>query len=667
MPNRKYYEFQSWDLIPVSKEEKTFDLLVPKGARVRAVQLEVSGEPHTFWENLMDPKKGATVTPFEADTGDGWKGLVVDFHALRATNYLRIKAIWTNSGSKRYCRLQAWAGITWHQPEPMESYVLELLKNEEMKAGFPELEVQKLMLSFHNSDPPTDSDAGSTMLATTLTQLELSCRSVPSNLPLRIGDGPPFWTHYGPLAKALKTPDFAGALNEYLASDVLPEGEQEHRVPLTIRSDTLGQVRVSLVTFDYFYVVDRFADNAAEKTLTFACQGPWTQTVEFELRAEAEVQKATVNLSGTFADDRFIEGYRPMDAAVEEYAAMVSPDYWPAQEIVLAESVTLAGVDLCLARLSEKAELTVEVQSDVNQAPSGAALATAELSLDPTTGEACWYCLALPSPAELAANKSYWLVLKGKEGQASWQARSGEAELKTLSYSKDEGISWASYDLTLWGRGVKMAGQFRLRHLPSAYSLPIVVSAGTDNNLSLEKVDSSVDFRESLAATGKALLSITAKSEGQLTLSNLRIEYGLVKPSEEEIRPGPLAEQGVQIIDGVGLAYAERLREVGVETLTQLAELDLSLVQVDVPTVRLQEFQRKAEMALSVEIEATTFTPLLDLTVSEVLRTPVVQLSDRARQPMAVIRQLRRNLITLQVALDNAFLDRMTLRDLTEV
>jgi hypothetical protein len=689
------YAAQSWDLTPVSEEEKTFHLLLPKGAQVRSAQLEVRGAPLVFWEDLMSPNYGATVTPGQENDEGAWadlaqESLVVDFHALRATNRLRIEATWPSSGN-RYCRLQPWAGITWHQPEPVASYVLPpngtgIPLGAVTEADFPELEVQKMMLSFHDDNDPPENDDW-TMQAVALSQLELFCRSTPSNLSLRVGDGPPFWTHRGPLSKALGTPDFAEALNEYLAGDALPKGEPEHSVPLTIRSDTLGEVEISLATLDHFFVVDRFVGDATEKTLTFACQGPWTQIAEFELPAEAEVQSATVHLAGLFADDRFVDGYGPMDTADEEFATMVSPDHWAAQEIVPAESVTLSGVDLYLTRISERVELIVEIQSDVKQAPSGVASATVQLSLQPDNDGPRWHCLDLPSPAELEADKRYWLVLKAEEGQVNWQAQSGKTPLRTLSYSQDEGTSWTGHDLALWGQSVKIAGRFRLRHLPATYSPPIGMSIElTDIDLSgltsSEEMVFNADFTEHLTIPGKVPLGITAHTMGQLTLSSLRIEYKLpVEPSEEseeeepseeetpkeESQWGLLAEQDVQIIHGVGSRYAEELKKVGIETLSQLAELDPFTVAINIPQVRLFEFQRKAEVAIRVKISAGTFAPLLDLYVSDILKTPrssFAELDEKAPQAWAQLDALMKDLRTLQVVLDDDFLAECRLGDL---
>jgi hypothetical protein len=691
----KDYAAQSWDLTPVSEEEKTFHLLLPKGAQVRSAQLEIRGAPFVFWEDLMAPGYGATVTPGEENDEGAWsdlaqKSIVVDFHALRATNRLRIEAAWASSGS-RYCRLQPWAGVTWYQPEPVGSYVLPpngtgITPGAATEADFPELEVQKMMLSFHaNGTPPTVGDW--TMEAVTLSQLGLFCRSTPSNLSLRVGDGPPFWMHRGPLAKALGTPDFAEALNEYLTSDELPAGQQEHSVPLTIRSDTVGEVQASVAVLDHFFVVDRFADGAAEKDLIFDCQGPWAQTAEFELPAEAEVQGATIHLAGSFADDRFVEGYGPTDAIGEEFATMISPDHWAAQEIVPAENTALTGVDLLLMQISDNAEITAEIQSGVKQAPSGVALATVQLSLQLDKDDPYWHCLDLSSPAELEADKGYWLVLKAEEGQVNWQAQSSATPLRTLSYSQDEGTSWTDHNLTPWGQGTKIAGRFRLRHLPATYSPPIEMSIGlTDIDLSgltsSEEMVFNADFTEHLTVSGKVPLGITAHTMGQLTLSSLRIEYKLpVEPSEEPAEEGPpeketpgeegppglLVEQGVRIIHGVGARYAEELRKGGIETLSQLAELDPFTVGINIPRVRLFEFQRKAEVAMRVEISTEAFAPLLDRYVRDILNTPrssFTELAEEAPQAWAQLDALIKDLRTLQMVLDDDFLAESRLGDL---
>ena len=664
MPGTQDDSSQSWNVAPVSRQETTLDLLVPRGAQVQAVRLTVTGKSYPFSENLLDPQVGATVAEFlPTGANSGIGGLVADMHGLWAAHGLSIQATWT-TGTNRHCHLQAWAGTTWQKPEPRNCYVLQLTKGTSKRYSFPEFEVQKMMLVFYDTDTPTETTP---TMNTALDELTLDCSSVPFNLSLRIGDAPPFWTNAAPLVGTLTTPDFAQALDDYLAGDVLPEGQQEHHVPLIIRSDTLGEVAIALDAFDYFFVVDRFADGTAEKALSFACPGPWTQIVEVDLPAGAEIQKATVDLAVSCGDDRFVKGHGPEAEASGPYAAMVSADRWTAQEVVLDGDAVLTGVDLCLGRMSEAARVAVEVQADVNGAPSGVALVEIECSLDPASDRACWHCLALPTPLALSAQKSYWLILKGREGQASWQARSVAAPSPSLCTSKDAGSSWTGYDQTL--EGVRIAGSIRLRHLPQAWLPPIEMNVGRAR-IDLGKfaqpdsAEFSVDLKEALTVTGRVPLSITAASAGQLTLSNLRIEYCPAEAAGETA--GPLAGWDVEILEGVGRVYAGRLRESGVTTLAQLVQVDPARLQAGIPQKRLLELQHKAEMALGVEIDARQFAPLLDLMVGEILRTSAVELSRRTGLPPATIEPLRKALRSLLVVLDSAAVNRMRLRELIE-
>lgn len=137
-------------------------------------------------------------------------------------------------------------------------------------------------------------------------------------------------------------------------------------------------------------------------------------------------------------------------------------------------------------------------------------------------------------------------------------------------------------------------------------------------------------------------------------------------PPEETVPPSPLGGQSVQIIDGVGPHYAKRLKEAGIETLSQLAEFDPFAVE-DI-SVKLLEFQRKAEMAMSVKVDAEIFGPLLGLSVSDILRTPrsdfVELLAEGFPQAWAQYDTLMEGLRTLQVVLDDDFLGGCRLGDL---
>jgi hypothetical protein len=674
MPLSQAYPALDRDSLVVSEEETTFYLLLPRGAQVRSARLRVGGVPYVFWEDLLAPAYGATVSPpFETGTDNARESLVVDFHGLRAVDRLRLKATWP--ANARYGRLQAWAGITWHQPQPSTSYIFPsdtgsgLAKETAVEVVFPELELQKLMLSFHSSAPATPLDDWA-MAAVTPSQLALHCRSVPSNLSLHIGDGPPFWTYSGPLSKTLATPDFAPALNDYLAGDALPEDQPEHHVPLVISSATVGEVSVALEA-EIFFVVDCFADGAKEKTLAFGCNQPWTQAVAFELPEDAVIHKAQVKLSGEFAGDRFVPGFGPAgESAGEpagEYAALVSAEHWVAQAFSPATDLALSGVDLLLTCLSETAELVVEIQPDINQAPPGEAEATVELALDSAAGGALWYCLDLSSPLELEAGKRYWLVLKGKDGQAGWQAQAGnDASAELLRFSKDQGQVWTAYDLGPWGlKG--MRGRLRLRHLPASYELPIAVRVGAAS-LDLgalaeaEAVDSVVDL-ECLSATGTVPIDVRATSAGQLTLSGLYIEHSLEGPAGGPPFP-PLGGLPVQAIDGVGHVGAQALQAAGIQTIADLADLDRHALPAGVSRVRLFEFQRKARQVLDITLDLDRLGPLLDMTLADLQMTPVVTLGQAAGLPLDAIVELKEMLRALQVSLDNRVFKSMTLADL---
>jgi hypothetical protein len=468
----------------------------------------------------------------------------------------------------------------------------------------------------------------------------------------------------------LATPDFAPAVNDYLAGDTLPEGQPEHHVPLVISSATVGEVSVALEA-EIFFVVDCFVDGAKEKTLAFACNQPWTQAAAFELPEDAVVHKAQVKLAGEFAADRFIPGFGPAgEAAGEpagEYAALVSGEHWVAQAFSPATDLALSGVDLLLTRLSETAKLVVEIQLDINQAPPGEAEATAELVLDSATGGALWYCLDLPSPLELEAGKRYWLVLKGKDGQVSWQAQaSNNASAESLHFSKDQGKAWTAYDLGPWGQKA-MRSRLRLRHLPASYELPITVRVGAAS-LDLgalaeaEAVDSVVDL-ECLSATGTVPVDVRATSAGQLTLSELYIEYTMGGPVGGPPFP-PLAELPVQAIDGVGYVCAQALQAAGIQAIADLADLDRHALPAGVSRVRLFEFQRKARQALDITLDRDRLGPLLDMTLAELQVTPVATLGQEAGLPLDLIVELKETLRALQVSLDNRVFRAMTLADL---
>jgi len=124
---------------------------------------------------------------------------------------------------------------------------------------------------------------------------------------------------------------------------------------------------------------------------------------------------------------------------------------------------------------------------------------------------------------------------------------------------------------------------------------------------------------------------------------------------------------GLPIIDveGIGEKFAAKLENQGIETINDLAMMDLKNIpalykDASVPLRTLYVAKRRAEIALSVKIDPALM-PLLDTTLGNIMKTPVQQLSDQTNLPIDVIYGLLDNISTLLCTLDNRVVLEMTL------
>src|SRR5262249_10017489 len=68
----------------------------------------------------------------------------------------------------------------------------------------------------------------------------VTIRSVASNVSVRLGGLPPFWTRLGDLTAAATSPDFAATLRGFLTDAAVSNGA--FVVPITVHSDSLARL-----------------------------------------------------------------------------------------------------------------------------------------------------------------------------------------------------------------------------------------------------------------------------------------------------------------------------------------------------------------------------------------------------------------------------------------
>lgn len=119
----------------------------------------------------------------------------------------------------------------------------------------------------------------------------------------------------------------------------------------------------------------------------------------------------------------------------------------------------------------------------------------------------------------------------------------------------------------------------------------------------------------------------------------------------------------VRSIEGVGDAYAERLEKQGIKTIKDMALVNVFSLykKVGIVLFKLYAIKRRATLALEVRIEKALFGGISQMQLGEIISMPDEELSRKAKQPAETISELKKDISTLLISLDNDVAKAMTL------
>jgi hypothetical protein len=130
------------------------------------------------------------------------------------------------------------------------------------------------------------------------------------------------------------------------------------------------------------------------------------------------------------------------------------------------------------------------------------------------------------------------------------------------------------------------------------------------------------------------------------------------------VPPHWLADSEAHVVGGVGDRFAKALADAGIDTVADLAGTDLPPDGPRIPRLPMTELRTKALLALRTAVEVHPPEALHDLTASDVLETSPGALAEKAGVGMQEVVRLREQLATLELALDQRVLGRMTVREI---
>ncbi|MGH9936210.1 MAG: hypothetical protein ACREAM_08190, partial [Blastocatellia bacterium] len=441
----------------------------------------------------------------------------VDFHGRRTLASVTGSNLVTTSGpdTKRttlqvdlggaYVEINRNGGI-----KAPEDILFELQTNT--AAPLPSLSVTKFKLT----NPPS--------VTANPDVTEVTIRSAPTNVSLRLGQTPPFWVHLGEMLSPETTPDFAEVLQAFLADAEVENGF--HVAPLTLHSDSIARLKLE-TEIEFVVEQQTLAAGVSEVKLEYDLSGfPKTQPDQLKIAVPAGARVSSRGTSarvvGAFDGTRIVHNPTETvsaDGAVKSVSpsgtVAVAPGSAPAQPIELPtdlkDALPATAVDLLLS-VTRASRLRLDLREDLDGKPGDASLLPEPVNFEapgPVGQERGleeekrrkWIGVALPAEFQFEPKRRYWLLLQSVEGEAAWSVAPAKVGSPGMQRTEDGGLSWRA--ATASKISGPLAAFFRLRKVNERFRMPVALQVGAGDfpvrvNLDrfepLGRVDLSLDL-----------------------------------------------------------------------------------------------------------------------------------------------------------------------------
>ena len=314
---------------------------------------------------------------------------------------------------------------------------------------------------------PTDAAAG-------VAGVTVDIASMPSNLSLRFGVLPPFWSMTGELAVPTTTPDITSAVQRALAGATVENGY--YAIPLLVHSDTLGRVKVVL-DIEYLGAAPLVPAGIPEVVLAYdfaslpKADGTSLQA-ELPAGAVPVSPQTAVRIRGAFASSQVADG--PTGTTNEATTIACSAAAAIAQPVIPAADVNVSALDLFAAAEGPAARLALDIRADDDGKPGQASMLSKPVPVDLTgdaSGQRRWVSAQVASPARLQVQQRYWVVVQALDGTTDLGVDATPDPARLPQVSRDSGFSWR-----LAGLGSPLL--LRLRTVPDRFQMPVDFAAG---------------------------------------------------------------------------------------------------------------------------------------------------------------------------------------------
>ena len=421
---------------------------LPAGARVTTAVVTL--RPFQFEEDIFANGSGEFGTTLNGTNE-------IDFHARRTLVSTNVHSanLFVDLGGGVYMQMTN-TGVIRTPDSPADS--LEMPSN----GTLPNLTVTKFRLTAGATAP----------VITTVT-----VRSVPTNVSVKLGQLPAFWTYIGELATEQTSPDFANVLNAYLTT-ISPD-KDFYNLPFTVHSDTIAHLDM-MVILEYVIQQRVLPPYLPEVNVPYnfsTLPGIDDQITTVKLPRGAMPVSAEAKILGQFEATRVAtDNIGEVHALL--YLVEVSPACSLAQMIHFEKEVNVLGIDLPLGKTAPGlAGVNISIQANDDGKPSGTTLANASVVVGkPLPDQTVWGSATLQSAFRLLPNEHYWLILQSQTGNATWNATTRTGDASPLLCSRDSGLSWRQ--ATVPAVQTSLAGLFRLRDMPDKFTMPVQLQIG---------------------------------------------------------------------------------------------------------------------------------------------------------------------------------------------
>lgn len=353
-----------------------------------------------------------------------------------------------------------------------------------------------------------------------------------TNVGFDIEDEPSGWRLPGFIEERTMTTDFAPMVNRML-DRLEPQEDGTYLIDFTFYTDSPGVLLINDIQIDCSFLtnITIFEEELEEKSLSFDSIQQQQETF-VNLPTRAKILNASMKVKGDLSRERIAN--RSIDEA-DVYGVVVSNQYLVAQEVVPDQNLNITRISLHVAKLATDLEIELQIRPGH---PEGQPLEEVIASKTLTGADLAqtyeWIDIDF-SDLKMLSDKTYWIVLRTKKGEANWHADVKSPCGGMLRYSKDGGKTWNNHH---------MDGLFKVFYMMEAYepSPTFGIAGGRDVKWSytgqFREEYQMPDFAEELngyltansdyrAEMCKVPLAFTSESIGSISLSDLMIQCEL--------------------------------------------------------------------------------------------------------------------------------------------